>query len=82
MSQFPSTTAKEKACELLRLLNDMTIYDIYETLDVVQFKLKGFSSKQVYKSADIDQPVINNQVDCRLNLGCTLQEVCLSNHVL
>ena len=54
MGQFPSTTAKEKACELLRLLNDMTIYDIYETLDVVQFKLRGFSSKQVYKSADID----------------------------
>ena len=60
MGQFPSITVKEKASDLLRLLNDMTMCDIYETLDVVKLRLKGFSCRQIYKLADIDQPAIND----------------------
>ena len=55
MGQFPSESVNKKACELLCLLSNMTIYDINETLDVMQKKLREFSSKQVYKEqADIN----------------------------
>lgn len=60
MGQFPSETANKKACELLDLLNNMTIYDIYETLEVMQCKLRKFSSKQVYKLTNIKSSTIND----------------------
>ena len=60
MGQFPSTDVNKKAYELLCLLSNMTICDIYETLDVTQKKLRGFSSKQVYEVTDISQPALND----------------------
>jgi len=58
MSQFPSEVAQKKANEILNLLRDMTVYDIDDTIDVIQHNLRLFSSKQSFTPTNTDLSII------------------------
>lgn len=58
MSQFPSEVAQKKANEILDLLRNMTVYDIEDTIDVIQHNLRVFSSKQIFSPTNTNSSII------------------------
>ena len=56
MSQFPSAAVKQKANEILGLLDGMTVADIYETLALAQTYVGTFAGQQVYGRMAAEDP--------------------------
>ena len=48
MSIAPSATAKQKAQEMLKILRGITIVDINDAIEMVQYRVTEFSDHQAF----------------------------------